>query len=201
MKKKIVIGTKNKDKLRELRSLLRGRGVKILSLKDFRACPDVVEDGRTFAANAKKKARVYSKFTGMLTLADDSGLTVPALKGKPGVMSARFAGPGGTYADNNRKLLRLLKRRPVSRRGARFVCVIAIYDKGRFVDIVRGECRGRIALSPKGRNGFGYDPVFIPRGFSKTFAELAPAVKNRISHRGRALAAAKETILDYFSRT
>ncbi len=188
--KQIILGTKNKDKLRELQKLLKGASVRVRSLADFPKRRDVVEDGKTFAANARKKARLYSRHTKGLVLADDSGLMVSQLKGKPGVYSARFAGPGCTYHDNNRKLLRFLARIPKAKRRAKFVCVMALYDNGRFVNTVRGECRGAIAFEEKGKNGFGYDPVFIPAGFSKTFAELPPRVKNKISHRGKALKAA-----------
>jgi XTP/dITP diphosphohydrolase len=194
---RLVLATKNKDKLRELQSLMKGSPVRVFSLADFPECAEVEENGRTFEANAKKKAREYSKCTRTLTLADDSGLMVSCLKGKPGVYSARFAGPGCAYQDNNLKLLSLMKNVPESRRLAKFVCVMAIYDNQKFVKAVRGECRGKIAFSAKGKNGFGYDPVFIPEGFSKTFAELSPAVKNRLSHRGKALLAAKRVILDY----
>lgn len=190
MKKQIVLGTKNQDKLRELQRLLKGSGIEVLSLQDFPHCADVKEDGRTFEANARKKARVYSKHTRSLTLADDSGLMVNYLRGKPGVYSARFAGPGCTYHDNNQKLLRLLKKIPAARRVAKFVCVMALCDKGRLTQTVKGECWGKIAFSERGKNGFGYDPVFVPRGFSKTFAELKSHTKNRISHRGKALRAA-----------
>lgn len=190
-----MIGTKNKDKQRELQSLLKGRGVKVLSLEDFPHCPEAHEHGRTFEANARKKARVYSKHTKMLTLADDSGLMVSALNGKPGVYSARFAGPGCTYQNNNRKVLRLLGNLPAPKRKAKFVSIVAIYDSGKSVGVVKGECRGRIARAERGKNGFGYDPVFIPEGFTKTFAELSPKTKNRISHRGKALRKAKQRLL------
>ena len=195
--KQIVIGTKNRDKLKEIRRLLRGLKVQVLSLEDFPHCLDVVEDGKTFEANAKKKARVYSRHVRGLALADDSGLMVNALRGKPGVYSARFAGPGCTYADNNLKLLRVLRSVPDSKRKAKFVCVIAIYDNGRLIQTVRGECRGRIAHEVRGLNGFGYDPVFIPDGFSKTYAELSKTQKNKISHRGRALCAARQVLEHY----
>ena len=183
----ITLGTKNKDKLRELQKLLKGVSIRVRSLVDFPKHRDVMENGKTFEANARKKARLYSRHTKGLVLADDSGLMVSSLKGKPGVYSARFAGPDCTYHDNNRKLLRLLSRVPKTKRRAKFVCVMALYDNGRFVKTVRGECRGTIAFEEKGGNGFGYDPVFIPAGFSKTFAELSPRVKNKISHRGKAL--------------
>ena len=198
-KRQLVLGTKNKDKLRELHHLLNGAEVKVLSLADFPECDDVVESGKTFEANAKKKAKVYSAHTGSLALADDSGLMVNFLNGKPGVYSARFAGDGCTYYDNNSKLLKLLNGIPPSRRRAKFVCVMALYDNGRLIKTVKGECRGSIALALRGKNGFGYDPVFIPDGSSKTFAELARLAKNRVSHRGKALRKAKTAILHYLS--
>lgn len=194
----IILGTKNKDKLKELQRLIKGSKTKVLSLADFSKCPEVVENGRTFAANAKKKARAYSKHTGILTLADDSGLMVSALNGKPGVYSARFAGKGCAYHDNNQKLLGLLKNVPPAKRKAKFVCVMAIYDRRKLIKTVKGECHGKIAYVEKGENGFGYDPVFIPDGYSKTFAQLPPATKNKISHRARALRQAKKVVLEYF---
>lgn len=193
----VVLGTKNADKLRELQGLMKGARVRVLSLKDFPACRDVVEDKRTFAANAAKKARAYSRHTRYLTLADDSGLMVSTLNGKPGVYSARFAGKGCTYQDNNRKLLSLLEGLPIARRKAKFVCVIAVYHNGRRVGQVRGECVGTIARQARGSHGFGYDPVFLPHGFKETYAELGPKIKNRISHRAKALLAAKKVLLKY----
>ncbi len=198
----VVLGTKNKDKLAELRKLMRGSGFKVLSLNEFPPCKDVKETGKTFEVNARLKARAYAKHTGLLTLADDSGLLVNALNGKPGVYSARFAGPGCTYADNNAKLLRVLSKGKKSRR-AKFVSVIAIYEGRKFLKTVRGECRGRICDAPRGKNGFGYDPLFIPDGFNRTYAELKPSEKNLISHRSRALKAAKAWLLgrDRLNRT
>lgn len=189
----LLLGTKNLDKLAELRRLM-GRGVQVLSLDDFPPCEDVEETGKTFLANAKLKARNYGAHTGALTLADDSGLMVDALNGRPGVYSARFAGAGCSYADNNRKLLRLLAGK---KRTAKFVCVMALYDGKKFVGAVRGECRGTIAASARGRKGFGYDPVFIPSGMNRTFAQLRPSEKAKVSHRGKALRAAKKLILSY----
>ena len=196
----LVIGTKNKDKLRELKALLKGSRVTVLSLADFPECNDVVEDGKTFEANAKKKAKDYSLHTRSLTLADDSGLMVNFLNGRPGVYSARFAGKNCSYHDNNIKLLDLLGDRPILKRKAKFICVMALYDNGKLVKTVKGECLGSIAFSQSGKSGFGYDPVFIPMGFSKTFAELAPATKNRISHRGQALRDAKKAVLNYLKK-
>ena len=177
--------------------MLRGLPVEVLSLESFPSCPDVVESGRTFDANARKKARIYSKCTGFLTLADDSGLVVPFLNGRPGIYSARFAGKDCTYRDNNQKLLKLLAGAKAEKRQAKFVCVMALYNEGRAAGVVRGECRGKIALVGKGRNGFGYDPVFIPKGFSKTFAELSAVTKNKISRGGKALRAAKKAVLAF----
>ena len=194
---KLIIGTKNQDKLKEIKKLLAGAALEVLSLKDFPRCPDVVEDGRTFEANARKKAKIYSEVTGELTLADDSGLVVPSLNGRPGVYSARFAGEGCTYHDNNLKLLKLLADTQGTKRAAKFVCVMALYYKGRAAGVVRGECRGKIGFQERGRNGFGYDPVFIPNGFLKTFAELSPSIKNKTSHRGKALRAAKKAVLTF----
>ena len=199
MKKQVVLGTKNQDKLRELQLLLKRSRIQVLSLKDFPRCVEPKEDGRTFEANARKKAFFYSKHTKLPVLADDSGLVVNALKGKPGVYSARFAGDNCTYADNNQKLLGMLKNVQRIKRKARFVCVMALYDDGKFVKTVRGECGGRIAFESRGKNGFGYDPVFIPKGFSKSFAELPLNIKNKISHRGKALRAAQHAILRYFN--
>jgi XTP/dITP diphosphohydrolase len=190
----LVVGTKNMGKLREIRVLLKGVPLQVCSLSDFPDFPEVLENGKTFVSNAEKKARQYSKLTHALTLADDSGLIVTSLNGKPGVYSARFAGENCSYGDNNRKLLKMLSSK---KRAAKFVCVIAIYDNGRRIRSVRGDCTGRIAIESRGKHGFGYDPIFIPRGFTKTFAELGPSTKNKISHRGKALRKAKKVILEY----
>lgn len=194
---KIVLGTKNKDKRRELESLMKGSKLEVLSLADFK-CSEAVESGRTFEANARIKARHYSKAVKGLVLADDSGLMVHALNGKPGVYSARFAGPGCTYEDNNRKLLRLLAKKKTRR--AKFVSSMALYDSGKLVGCVKGECFGRIAPEARGANGFGYDPVFVPDGFTKTFAELPREKKNEISHRSKALQKARKLILSYLRK-
>lgn len=195
--RELVVGTNNRDKCREIQKMLSGISLKVSALSDHPECGEVHENGRTFEENAKKKARAYSKHTGALVLADDSGLMVNYLNGRPGVYSARFAGPGCTYQDNNRKLLRLLKKLPAARRGAKFVCVMALYDRGRFVATVKGECRGHIAERELGANGFGYDPVFIPEGYQRSFGELSPSTKNRLSHRGKALRNAKREIIRY----
>jgi XTP/dITP diphosphohydrolase len=195
--KTVVLGTKNKDKRRELAGLLKGMSVRVLSLADFPRCADVKETGRTLEANARLKARFYSKKTKLLTLADDSGLMIAALNGRPGVYSARFAGPACDYLDNCKKALRLLKGKKGRARRAKFVSVIAIYENGKPVDVVRGECPGTMTEELRGKNGFGYDAVFVPDGSKKTFAEMTPAQKNAVSHRGRALRAAVKVLRSY----
>lgn len=190
----IVISSRNKEKKRELKALLKDLKIKVLDLNDFPSAPRVEEKGRTFEENAAAKALKIAKFTERLTLADDSGLEVEALGGRPGVYSARFAGKGATYEANNRKLLRLLEGSPKSKRKARFVSVIAVAYGDKLVGITRGECSGRITFEPKGKNGFGYDPVFFSPKHNKTFAQLSPKEKNAVSHRGRALRKAKKII-------
>ena len=197
----IVISSRNKEKKRELKALLKGIRIKVLDLNDFPAAPKVKETGKTFEENAELKALKIAKFTKRLTLADDSGLAVKALGGMPGVRSARFAGDDATYGENNRKLLKLLEGVPNNKRGAKFVSVVAIADQRGIVGAVKGECSGRITLAPKGTNGFGYDPVFYSPKFKKTFAELTASQKNSISHRGRALKKARAVILSRLRRS
>jgi XTP/dITP diphosphohydrolase len=187
----IVIGSANQDKARELERLLKDLKVKVLTLDAFPKAPKVAETGRTFEANACKKARAYSKLSEHLTLADDSGLCVRALNNRPGVYSARFAGPGCSYLDNNKKLLRLLSGKPDSKRSAFFCSTIALYQRGKKIKVIKGVCNGRIAGAMIGSNGFGFDPVFIPTGSKKTFAQMTPVQKNKISHRARALSSTK----------
>lgn len=185
--RELVVATTNKKKKKELLSLLKGLNIKILALNDFKNAPSVREDKKTFRENAIKKAVVISKFTRRLTLAEDSGLEVSALGGLPGVKSARFAGSAKDDNANIRKLLKLLKGAPLSKRKARFVCFAAIADNGRLIKAVSGTVSGLICLKPKGRFGFGYDPVFYYPPLRKNFGELAPSIKNRISHRYKAL--------------
>ena len=175
--KQILVATANKHKLREIRHILR-------SPVASRQSP-VKETGKTFEENAIKKAKAVARKNGCIAIADDSGLMVDCLKGKPGVKSARFASPP-TPKNLCQKLLRVMRLRGANRR-AKFVCVIAIvYPSGK-VRTVKGICRGKIIHEMRGRHGFGYDPVFVPNGYKKTFAEMKPSLKNRISHRARAL--------------
>ena len=183
-KQSLLLATRNAKKARELRRLLRGSRLRVVTLERFPRIPPVCEDKPTLRENAVKKAVVTSRHTGLPVLADDSGLEVKALKGAPGVRSARYAGQDRA---NVAKLLRALEDLPPARRRARFVCVLALASEGRLVRTFRGLCEGSIAPAPAGRTGFGYDPVFIPRGRRKTLAELGPRVKDILSHRTRAV--------------
>ena len=193
----VIIATKNDKKLRELRRYLKSVKAHIISLKDISHAPRIREDKSTFKGNAIKKAVTISKFTKGVVLADDSGLCVDALGGLPGVKSARFAGRGKKDQDNNAKLLRMMKRTPASKRMARFVCAIAIADNGRTVKIVEEYCSGRIADSVRGRHGFGYDPLFLIPKYKKTFGELGLKVKDKMSHRSKALKKARKFLRKY----
>ena len=188
---KILLATGNGNKVKELQKMLdeqpQSKGWVVKSLRDF---PDIVipaEDAPDFLGNALIKARAAAKQTGLLTLADDSGLAVEALDGAPGVRSARYAGEDHDDAANNAKLLRAMAAVPAAKRTARFMCCIALVAPDGREDHAVGACEGRIALEPKGEDGFGYDPLFIVDGLNKTMAELTMAEKNKISHRGKAL--------------
>jgi XTP/dITP diphosphohydrolase len=190
----LVMATRNPGKIRELQALLADFGVTLLSLADFPLLPEIPEEGATFAENATAKATVVARLTELPALADDSGLMVDALKGAPGVFSARYAQDRTaprlpTDADNWGKLLDELQGVPWGNRGARFVCELALATPGGTVLRARGECAGVIALEPRGETGFGYDPVFWVPEYEATMAQLGPEIKNRISHRARALAA------------
>lgn len=190
----IVLATRNRDKVREIKKILNGINASLLSLDDFPGCPKVVEDRETLEANAKKKALVVSQYTKKFSLAEDTGLEVEALSGAPGVHSARFAGDNVTYKDNNRKLLKLMEKFSLGERRARFRCVAALAKPDGEVVTCEGVCEGIIALEMKGKSGFGYDPLFLLPEYSKTFAELGEEMKNKISHRARALDKMKEII-------
>ena len=201
MRPPIVVATRSVHKLRELGELLGPLTDRLVGLDDVgvRAALEPVEDGTTFEANARLKARFYARLAGELTLADDSGIEVDALDGGPGVYTRRYAGPDATDADNNAKLLAALAGLPPDRRGARYVCVLVLVD-GRpsarghrgaspIVAETRGTCRGRIASGPRGGGGFGYDPIFEPASEppgGRTLGLWTAAEKHRISHRARA---------------
>ncbi len=196
---RLVMATRNPGKLRELKTILRGLGVELLSLQDFPEVPEVPEEGRTFRDNAVAKARAVSERTGLPALADDSGLEVEALGGRPGVFSARYAREETaprppTDEDNWHKLLKEMAGIPWEGRRARFVCEIALALPDGRTFSARGECPGVIAWEAKGKHGFGYDPVFFVPGYGRTMAELPHRVKNQISHRARALEALRELL-------
>lgn len=185
---RIVIATGNAYKFRELAAMLRVRGIRWIPLRQFPRIGPLRETGRTFRANALRKARAVARVTGQFALADDSGLEVDALGGRPGVRSARFAGRHGDDQENNDKLLRALRRVPASRRGAQYRCVLALAGPSGSAVVTEGVWRGRIAQEPRGRNGFGYDPLFWLPSLKTTAAQLPAYEKNRLSHRGQASA-------------
>jgi XTP/dITP diphosphohydrolase len=182
-----MVATQNRGKVREIKKVMKGLGFRILSLNDFSGVPQIEEDGKNFLENALKKARFYSRYFGRLTLADDSGLEVDVLRGRPGVYSARYAGEGASTQENNRKLLKEMEAIPLSKRGARFKCVLALVSPEGKEVVVEGSCRGRIGFKEIGKKGFGYDPLFVLPSYGKTMAQLSVEEKNRISHRGKAL--------------
>jgi len=187
---KLLIATGNRNKLKEIRAIFNLPGLDLMSIDQVGNTPEVVEDGNSFEINALKKAVTLALTAGLWTMADDSGLEVDVLSGEPGVRSARYAGERADYRANNIKLLEAMRGQ--SNRTARFRCVIALSRPNGQAQIVEGVCEGTISEEPKGRGGFGYDPLFIPKGYSMTFAEMDPDQKNSISHRGAALRLARE---------
>ena len=186
--KSLLLGTHNPGKVIEIESILADSGWSFSSLQEFPEVEVAEENGVTYAENAIAKACFYAIATGMCALADDSGLEVEALAGAPGVYSARYAGANASDADRRALLLSELAKIPDARRRARFVAAVAISDAtGSVLNVSEGICEGTIIFSPRGYGGFGYDPLFVPDGYNQTFAELAEEIKNRISHRARAL--------------
>lgn len=194
MIRELVLATRNRHKVEELVALLGGLGIRIRSLDEFPDAPDVVEDGVTCEANAVKKARAIAEFTGLPAVADDTGLEVDALGGRPGVYAARYAGEGATYEDNCRKLLLELAGVPRERRTARFLTVAAIALPSDGVRVAQGLLDGVIAEEASGTLGFGYDPLFFVPELGKTLAQLSADHKNRISHRAKAFMQAKDLL-------
>ena len=193
----LVVATKNRKKLSEIKEILKDLDPAVISLADYAETPRIIENGKTFLENAAKKALTISRFTKKLTLGEDSGLCVYALKGKPGIHSSRFAGKNKNDRQNNLKLLRSLAGFPLSKRKAYYVCAIALADKDGLVAAVEGRCTGVIGLQSKGSRGFGYDPLFIIPKYKKTFAQLGERIKHKMSHRYHALKKAKKIILKY----
>jgi XTP/dITP diphosphohydrolase len=184
----LLLGTRNPGKVIEITSILAESGWSFSSLQEFSDIGVADEHAETYAENAIAKARFYARATGQLALADDSGLEVKALGGAPGVLSARYAGENASDADRRVLLLSSLAKIGANDRRARFVAAVAIADPdGQVLNVSEGVCEGTIILAPRGSGGFGYDPLFVPDGYTQTFAELADTVKNHISHRARAL--------------
>lgn len=182
----IVLATRNRHKILEIRTILGDLGITILTLEDFPNVPPLKEEGATFQANSLQKAEEVFRHTQLPALADDSGLEVFYLNGHPGMLSARYAGHGATDRENNEKLLREMLGVPPRRRRAQFRAVLTLASKDS-AETTEGICSGMLAESPRGTNGFGYDPIFSPRGYSRTYAELTSEEKNKISHRAKAL--------------
>ena len=200
---KLLIATNNPGKVREYEELLETlpAAVEITYPAQQGLALEVEESGETFEENARLKALAFAQASGLLTLADDSGLEVDALDGAPGVRSARYGGPGANDVDRYRKLLGALAGVPAGRRSARFRCVVALAQPDGTIHTADGTCEGEIGHEPRGTHGFGYDPVFVVDGYGgRTMAELAPEIKNRISHRGRALAAIRPRLEQLVSR-
>ncbi len=183
----LLLATRNPGKVREFEALIDRRVFRMLEPEVIEGLGHPVEDGRTFADNARKKALFYSRLVDCLVLADDSGLVVDALGGEPGVRSARLGGPHATDEDRIRLILRRMEHVPWERRTARFVCVLAVARRGRILEAFEGTVEGRIALEAAGAEGFGYDPIFYHPPMDRTFAEMLPVEKHRVSHRGQAL--------------
>ena len=200
MIQELVVATKNKKKLGEIKEILRGLDLKITSLADYTKTPRIIENGKTFKDNAIKKAVKIARFTKKLTLGEDSGICVAALSGKPGVYSSRFAGKDKSDLKNNLKLLELLKGLPQTRRKAQYCCAVALADKDGLVGVAEGKCPGFIDFVLKGNFGFGYDPLFIIPKYKKTFAQLGPRIKHKISHRYHALKKVKKIIRKYIEK-
>jgi XTP/dITP diphosphohydrolase len=201
MRRDVVLATRNRHKGAELAELLADLPFRIRTMDEFPDVPDVVEDGETCEANAVKKARAVSDATGLLAVADDTGLEVDALGGRPGVYAARYAGMQATYEDNWKKLLREMTGVPRDRRTAHFVTVAAVASPSDVVAVTTGRLDGLIAEEPVGERGFGYDPVFYVPELGKTLAELSGEEKNRISHRAKAFAQVREVLLSRLLQT
>lgn len=185
---KIIVATKNKGKIAEIKKVLSKLPFDVVSMGDMGINIDVEEDGTTFEENSIKKASEISKITNSIVMADDSGIEVDYLNGAPGIYSARFGGPEASDDDRNIKLLEMLKEVPFEKRTARFVCAIAVvFPNGRSF-VMRGTCEGFVDFECKGKNGFGYDPLFFVQEYGKTMGELDAEIKNKISHRAKALA-------------
>jgi len=185
--KNLIVATRNKGKMKEFSEILSGLPFRLLSMEEAGIDIDIAENGKTFEENALIKAMEIHKLTGEMVIADDSGLEVDCLNGAPGIYSARFAGENATDEDRNNKLLAMMKDVPYEKRTARFVAAIAVVFEDGSNIIAKGTCEGLIGFKPEGKNGFGYDPLFFVPEYGMTVAQMEPELKNRISHRAKAL--------------
>jgi XTP/dITP diphosphohydrolase len=197
LRNKLLLATTNQGKAKEIRSFLEELSLEIITLQELKLKKTFPEHGKTFADNARGKSLFYSEHWEGLTLAEDSGLEIEHLKGAPGTISARFSGPQATDEKNNQKVLELMNGLPSEKRKARFVSCMILAQKGRIIKKIEGTAEGLIASKKRGRYGFGYDPIFYYPPLGKTFAELLPEEKNRVSHRGQALKKLKKFLLEY----
>ncbi|MEW5758257.1 MAG: XTP/dITP diphosphatase [Candidatus Omnitrophota bacterium] len=193
----LVVATKNKKKLEEVKDLLKDLNLEITSLSDFKNLPEIIEDGKTFKENAIIKATTIAKALNKLVMGEDSGLSVIALGGVPGVYSARYSGKNFTDRKNNLKLLGALKNIPLNKRQAFYSCAIALADKRGLIGVVEARFNGLIGFKMKGSTGFGYDPLFVVPKYNKTVAELGLEIKHKISHRAKAIKKVKKIIKSY----
>ena len=191
---KIVFASSNEGKVREIREMLEGMGIELISLSNYAGVPEIVEDGKSFLENALKKAKIVSEYTGETVLADDSGLQIEVLGGEPGIYSSRYAGEKATDEENNTKLLTKLKNIPREKRTAFFICVLVLYRRDGSYDYFEGKWNGQIIDERRGNNGFGYDPIFLVPELKMTAAELPAEIKNKVSHRGQAFAQLKKKL-------
>ena len=199
--KAIVIATQNEKKRKEIIEILKNvPGILLRGVEDFPFLPEVEEDGNSFRENAIKKATILAKSCNALAMADDSGLEINALNGRPGIYSSRYAGPNATDEKNIEKVLSELRGVPKEKRTARFLCSIALASPHQLLFVAEGRCEGFITEQPRGKGGFGYDPIFYVPDYNQTFAELNPLLKNSISHRGLALKQFKEQIIPLIQR-
>lgn len=196
----LVVATKNKKKLQEIRDILSGLGLKITSIVDYPNLPRIIENGKTFKSNAAKKALKIGSHLHKLTMGEDSGLCVNALAGRPGIYSSRFSGKNKSDAQNNAKLLRLLEGLPMSKRRSHYTCAVALADGKSLISVVEGKCFGMIARELKGSHGFGYDPLFLIPRYKKTFGQLGEGIKHKMSHRYKALKQIRRIIEKYIEK-
>lgn len=198
--KQLIVATANKKKLQEIKEIMADLDYRIISLADLDSVPRIIENGKTFKANAVKKAMTIARATGLLTMGEDSGLCVNALGGKPGVYSARFSGKDKNDEKNNQKVLNLLSGVPLKKRRAHYCCAVALADTNGLVGVVEGKCFGLIAAEPAGNAGFGYDPLFLIPKYNKTFGQLGVQIKHRMSHRFKALEKTRKLLEKYIEK-